>query len=66
MTCFSHSIQIVLYLLFFLIHLVPAKVENGHALRKNVQELALFMEVVTTPHLIRKHMHFKDSVAILL
>lgn len=51
---------------FFLIHLVPAKVENGHALRKNVQELALFMEVVTTPHLIRKHMHFKDSVAILL
>lgn len=65
MARFSHSIQIVLYLLF-LIHLVPAKVENGHALRKNVQELALFMEVVTTPHLIRKHMHFKDSVAILL
>lgn len=65
MAHFSHSIQIVLYLLF-LIHLVPAKVENGHALRKNVQELALFMEVVTTPHLIRKHMHFKDSVAILL
>lgn len=65
MARFSHSIQIVLYLLF-VTHLVPAKVENGHALRKNVQELALFMEVVTTPHLIRKHMHFKDSVAILL
>lgn len=45
---------------------VPAKVENGHAQRKNVQQLALFMEVVTTPHLIRKHMHVKDSVAILL
>lgn len=63
---FSQYSNCTVFTSFFLIHLVPAKVENGHALRKNVQELALFMEVVTTPHLIRKHMHFKDSVAILL
>lgn len=47
-------------------HLVPAKVESGSAQRKNVQELALFMGAVTTVHLTRKHMGFKDIVPMLL
>lgn len=47
-------------------HLVPAKVESGSAQRKNVQELVLFMGVVTTVHLTRKHMGFKDIVPTLL
>lgn len=49
----------------FLMHLVPAKVEPGSAQRKNVPELALFMGVVTTIHLIRKHMSFKEVVLML-
>lgn len=45
--------------------LVPAKVESGSAQRKNVLELALFMGVATTAHLIRPHMAFKETVLTL-
>lgn len=37
----------------FMTCLVHAEVEPGTAQKKNVQELALFMEVATTIHLIR-------------
>lgn len=49
-----------------LTYLVPAKVESGSAQRKNVLELALFMGVATTIHLMRPHMGFKDTVLTLL
>lgn len=41
------------YHYFFMTRLVYAEVEPGSALKTNVQELALFMGVATTIHLIR-------------
>lgn len=52
--------------LYYISDLVPAKVEAGSALRKNVHKLALFMGVVTTTHLISERMGFKDTVPMLL
>lgn len=49
-----------------LTYLVPVKVESGSAQRKNVLELALFMGVAITAHLIRPHMGFKETVLTLL
>lgn len=49
-----------------LTYLVPAKVESGSAQRKNVLELALFMGVATTAHMIRPNMGFKETVLTLL
>lgn len=47
-------------------YLVPAKVESGSAQRNNVLELALFMGVATTVHLMRGHMDLKEIALTLL
>lgn len=65
----AFSLIIMLKRLHFhpsLTYLVPAKVESGRAQRKNVLELALFMGVATTIHLMRPHMGFKETVLTLL
>lgn len=46
--------------------LAPATVEAGGALEKTVQEPALCMGVVTTEHLMSRHMGFMESVPMLL
>lgn len=49
-----------------LIFLAPAKAEAGIAQRQNVLELALFMGVATTVHMIKSHMAFEETVLTLL
>lgn len=60
----KYSAQI--YILLFLTNLAPARVGNGSALRRNVQEPALFMEPDTTTRLISEHTGFKEIVLMLL
>lgn len=49
-----------------LIYSAPAKVEPGIAQRQNVLELASFMGVAITVHMIKSHMVFKENVLTLL
>lgn len=55
-----------IYILPFLTNIAPARVGNGSALKRNVQEPALFMEPDTTTRLISEHTGSKETVLMLL